>query len=95
MITGDYVTTTEGTGIVHIAGTFGADDARVSKENGVPALYVKDKDGNPQAQVDVKGRFYRIEDLDPQYVKENVNVDLYRQWSGRYVKNAYDPDATA
>ena len=95
VITGDYVTTTEGTGIVHIAGTFGADDARVSKENGVPALYVKDKDGNPQAQVDVKGRFYRIEDLDPQYVKENVNVDLYRQWSGRYVKNAYDPDATA
>ena len=94
VITGDYVTTTEGTGIVHIAGTFGADDARVSKENGVPALYVTDRDGNPQAQVDTKGRFYRIEDLDPQYVKENVNVDLYKQWSGRYVKNAYDPEAT-
>ena len=94
VILGDYVTTSEGTGIVHIAGTFGADDARVSKEAGVPALYVKDKDGNPQAQVDVKGRFYRIEDLDPEYVKTNVNVDLYKQWSGRYVKNAYDPDAT-
>ncbi len=94
VITGDYVTTTEGTGIVHIAGTFGADDARVSKENGVPALYVVDRDGNPQAQVDTKGRFYRLEDLDPQYVKTSVNVDLYKQWSGRYVKNAYDPDAT-
>ena len=94
VITGDYVTTTEGTGIVHIAGTFGADDARVSKENGVPALYVVDRDGNPQAQVDTKGRFYRLEDLDPQYVKESVNVELYKQWSGRYVKNAYDPDAT-
>jgi isoleucyl-tRNA synthetase len=94
VITGDYVTTTEGTGIVHIAGTFGADDARVSKENGVPALYVVDRDGNPQAQVDTKGRFYRIEDLDPQYVKTSVNVELYKQWSGRYVKNAYDPDAT-
>ena len=94
VILGDYVTTSEGTGIVHIAGTFGADDARVSKEAGVPALYVKDKDGNPQAQVDVKGRFYRIEDLDPEYVKTNVDVELYKQWSGRYVKNAYDPDAT-
>ncbi|MBO4466187.1 MAG: isoleucine--tRNA ligase [Bacteroidales bacterium] len=94
VILGDYVTTSEGTGIVHIAGTFGADDARVSKEAGVPALYVKDKDGNPQAQVDTKGRFYRIEDLDPEYVKTNVNVDLYKQWAGRYVKNAYDPDAT-
>ena len=94
VITGDYVTTTEGTGIVHIAGTFGADDARVSKENGVPALYVIDRDGNPQAQVDTKGRFYRIEDLDPQYVKTSVNVDLYKQWAGRYVKNAYDPEAT-
>ncbi|MBO4605427.1 MAG: isoleucine--tRNA ligase [Bacteroidales bacterium] len=95
VITGDYVTTTEGTGIVHIAGTFGADDARVSKENGVPALYVIDRDGNPQAQVDTKGRFYRLEDLDPEYVKTSVNVDLYKQWSGRYVKNAYDPEATA
>ncbi|MBR6458393.1 MAG: isoleucine--tRNA ligase, partial [Bacteroidales bacterium] len=94
VILGDYVTTSEGTGIVHIAGTFGADDARVSKEAGVPALYVTDRDGNPQAQVDTKGRFYRIEDLDPEYVKTNVNVDLYKQWSGRYVKNAYDPDAT-
>ena len=94
VILGDYVTTSEGTGIVHIAGTFGADDARVSKESGVPALYVTDRDGNPQAQVDTKGRFYRIEDLDPEYVKANVNVDLYKQWSGRYVKNAYDPDAT-
>ena len=94
VILGDYVTTSEGTGIVHIAGTFGADDARVSKESGVPALYVTDRDGNPQAQVDTKGRFYRIEDLDPEYVKANVNVDLYKQWSGRYVKNAYDPEAT-
>ena len=94
VILGDYVTTEEGTGIVHIAGTFGADDARVSKEAGVPALYVTDRDGNPQAQVDTKGRFVRLEDLDPQYVKDCVNVELYKPWAGRFVKNAYDPEAT-
>lgn len=90
VILGDYVTTEDGTGVVHIAGTFGADDARVSRENGVPSLFVKDINGDLQAQVDLKGRFCRIEDLDPDYVRENVNVEEYSEWAGRYVKNAYD-----
>ena len=89
VIAGDYVSTEEGTGIVHIAPTFGADDAKVAKAAGVPGLLVKDINGDPQAQVDPQGRFYRIEDLDPEYVKERVSED-YAQWAGRYVKNAYD-----
>ena len=96
VIAGDYVSTEEGTGIVHIAPTFGADDAKVAKAAGVPALMVIDAAGDPQAQVDLKGRFYRIEDLDPAYVADRVSPE-YREWAGRYVKNAYDdslaPDA--
>ena len=98
VIPGDYVTTEDGTGIVHIAPTFGADDAKVAKAAGVPGLYVTDRNGSPQAQVDPQGRFYRIEDLDPAYVAEHVRTDIYAEWAGRYVKNAYDsslaPDAT-
>ena len=97
VILGDYVTTEDGTGIVHIAPTFGADDAKVAKAAGVPGLYVTDANGDPQAQVDPQGRFYRLEDLDKAYVQANVNEELYREWAGRYVKNAYDaslaPDA--
>ena len=94
VIPGDYVSTEEGTGIVHIAPTFGADDARVARAAGVPALTVIDRDGNPQAQVDLKGRFFRLEDLDPGYVGERVGDD-YREWAGRYVKNAYDDSLPA
>ena len=94
VIPGDYVSTEEGTGIVHIAPTFGADDARVARAAGVPALTVIDRDGNPQAQVDLKGRFFRLEDLDPGYVCERVSDD-YREWAGRYVKNAYDDSLPA
>ena len=94
VISGDYVSTEEGTGIVHIAPTFGADDARVARAAGVPALTVIDTDGNPQAQVDLKGRFFRLEDLDPGYVDERVSDD-YREWAGRYVKNAYDDSLPA
>lgn len=94
VIPGDYVTTEDGTGIVHIAGTFGADDLRVSRQAGVPPLHMIDRDGNIRPMVDLTGRFFRIEDLDPKFVDENVNVDLYSQWAGRYVKNAYDPEAT-
>ena len=94
VIPGDYVSTEEGTGIVHIAPTFGADDARVARAAGVPALTVIDTDGNPQAQVDLKGRFFRLEDLDPGYVNERVSDD-YREWAGRYVKNAYDDSLPA
>lgn len=94
VIPGDYVSTEEGTGIVHIAPTFGADDAKVAKAAGVPGLVVIDRNGYPQAQVDPRGRFYRVEDLDPEYVKERVS-DEYREWAGRYVKNAYDDSLPA
>jgi len=95
VITGDYVTTDEGTtGIVHIAPTFGADDAKVARQSGVPALMVRDAAGVMQAQVDRHGKMYRIEDLDPEFVRERVNVEQYREFAGRFVKNAYDPDAT-
>lgn len=94
VIPGDYVSTEEGTGIVHIAPTFGADDAKVAKVAGVPGLVVIDRNGDPQAQVDPRGRFYRVEDLDPEYVKERVS-DEYREWAGRYVKNAYDDSLPA
>jgi len=96
VILGDYVTTEDGTGIVHIAPTFGADDAKVARAAGVPGLFVTDKDGAPQAQVDPQGRYYRVEDLDPAYVADRVSPS-YSEWAGRYVKNAYDsslaPDA--
>ncbi len=94
VIPGDYVTTEDGTGIVHIAGTFGADDLRVSKQAGVPPLHLIDRDGKLRPMVDMTGRFYRIEDLDPDFVKKMVDTELYGKWAGRYVKNAYDPDAT-
>ena len=90
VVAGDFVTTEEGTGIVHIAPTFGADDARVGKENGIPPMLLVDKEGEKQPMVDKKGRFYAIENLDPAFVKERVNVEAYRPFAGRYVKNAYD-----
>lgn len=94
VIPGDYVSTEDGTGIVHIAGTFGADDLRVSRAAGVPPLHMIDKAGNIRPMVDFSGRFFRIEDLDPEFVAKMVNEPLYSQWAGRYVKNAYDPEAT-
>jgi len=90
VIVGDFVTTEEGTGIVHTAPTFGADDDRVSKANGVPPLVMIDKEGNRQAMVDRTGKFYRIADLDTNFVAERVNVALYAPYAGRFVKNAYD-----
>ncbi len=94
VIPGDYVSTEDGTGIVHIAGTFGADDQRVSKQAGVPPLHMYDHDGNLRPMVDPQGRFYRIEDLDPAFVEKMVDVDAYSPWAGKYVKNAFNPDAT-
>lgn len=94
VIPGDYVTTEDGTGIVHIAGTFGADDLRVSKQSGVPPLHLVDKDGNIRPMVDMTGRFYLLSDLDPKFVAGMVNVEAYTPWQGKYVKNAYDPEAT-
>lgn len=94
VIPGDYVTTADGTGIVHIAGTFGADDLRVSRAAGVPPLHLIDRDGNIRPMVDLKGRFYRLEELDPEFVEKMVNVEAYKEFEGRFVKNAYDPAAT-
>lgn len=90
VIPGDYVTTDDGTGIVHIAGTFGADDLRVSKQNGIPPLHLIDRDGNIRPMVDLTGRFYLLSDLDPKFVEEMVDVEAYSSWQGKYVKNAYD-----
>ncbi len=94
VISGDFVTTEDGTGIVHIAPTFGADDDRVAKQNNVPPLLLIDKDGNRQPMVDRTGKFFKIEDLDPQYVAGNVDLTLYSEYAGRFVKNAYDPKLT-
>ena len=90
VITGDYVTTEDGTGIVHIAPTFGADDDRVAKAAGIPPLMMIDKDGNRRPMVDMSGRFFRLEDLDADFVQANVNTELYGEYAGRFVKNAYD-----
>ncbi|MFI3331721.1 MAG: isoleucine--tRNA ligase [Rikenellaceae bacterium] len=90
VITGDFVTTVDGTGIVHIAPTFGADDDRVAKVSGIAPMLLIDKNGKAQPMVDRSGRFFRIEDLDESFVKENVDVEAYKEWAGRYVKNAYD-----
>lgn len=94
VVTGDFVTTEDGTGIVHIAPTFGADDARVGKEHEVPGLTLTDKEGNLRPMVDLTGKFYPIEELDPLFVKEHINSDLYAEYAGRYVKNAYDDSLT-
>ena len=94
IIPGDYVTTEDGTGIVHIAPTFGADDKRVAAAAGVPPLQMIDKDGKPQPMVDRTGKFFRIEDLDPEFVKNYMDVEAYRPYAGQFVKNAYDPTKT-
>ena len=94
VITGDFVTTEDGTGIVHIAPTFGADDYRVAKDHGVPGLMVLDKNGNQSPLVDKTGKMILIEDMDADYVKSNVNIEEYKEFAGRFVKNAYDPKLT-
>ncbi|MBR6686110.1 MAG: isoleucine--tRNA ligase [Paludibacteraceae bacterium] len=94
VIAGDYVTTEDGTGIVHIAPTFGADDARVAKAAGIPPMQVIDKNGNLRPLVDLQGKFYTLEDMDADYVSKYVNVDAYKEFAGRFVKNAYDANLT-
>lgn len=94
VITGDFVTTSDGTGIVHIAPTFGADDDRVGKQNGISPLHVIDNEGKLQPLVDRKGRFFPVENLDPRFVKEFVNRESYSPFAGRFVKNEYDPSAS-
>lgn len=92
VIVGDYVTTSDGTGIVHIAPTFGADDDRVAKAAGIAPLFMVDKAGKNQPMVDKQGKFFVLEDLDPEFVKNNIDVEKYKEYAGRYVKNAYDPE---
>ncbi|MCU0362472.1 MAG: isoleucine--tRNA ligase [Bacteroidales bacterium] len=91
VLTGDFVTTEDGTGIVHIAPTFGADDYRVARDNGVPALLVKRNDGSTGPLVDRRGFMVPVADLDPGFVKSNVNLHTYKGFEGRAVKNEYDP----
>lgn len=94
VIGGDYVTTEDGTGIVHIAPTFGADDDRVAKQAGIVPLFMIDKEGKKQPMVDRQGKFFRIEDLDAKFVSDYVNVESYGAFAGRFVKNAYDSALT-
>lgn len=97
VIVGDYVTTTDGTGIVHIAPTFGADDNRVAKQAGIAPLFMIDRAGKEQPMVDRTGKFFLLDELDPSFVAECVDTQRYGEYAGRYVKNAYDetlpPDA--
>ena len=94
VIPGDYVTTEDGTGIVHIAPTFGADDANVARAAGIPSLFMINKKMETRPMVDFEGRYFNFEDLDDDFVKQFVNVDLYKEYAGAYVKNAYDPKYT-
>lgn len=94
VISGDYVTTEDGTGIVHIAPTFGADDAFVAKKAGIPPLMMITQKGKTAPMVDLQGRFFRLEDLDSDFVRDYVNVPEYEKYAGRYVKNAYDETLT-
>ena len=94
IILGDYVTTEDGTGVVHIAPTFGADDAFVAKKAGVPGMVFLTKKGEQRPMVDMTGKFFNIVDLDEDFVKNQVDVDAYELWAGRFVKNAYDPALT-
>ncbi|MCQ2336649.1 MAG: isoleucine--tRNA ligase [Paludibacteraceae bacterium] len=94
VISGDYVTTEDGTGIVHIAPTFGADDAFVAKKAGIPGLTFLTKKGELRPMVDMTGKFFLLSDLDTDFVQKSINTDLYKQYEGRYVKNAYDANLT-
>ena len=94
VIPGDYVTVEDGTGIVHIAPTFGADDAFVARQAGIPSLFMINKRGETRPMVDLTGKFYLMEELDEKFVAECVNAEAYKDYEGRWVKNAYDPQFT-
>ena len=91
VIPGDYVTTEDGTGIVHIAPTFGADDAKVAKAAGVPGLYMVTPKGETRPMVDLTGKYYTVDELAPSFVEACVDTSAYTRHAGEYVKNAYDP----
>ena len=94
VIPGDYVTVEDGTGIVHIAPTFGADDAFVARQAGIPSLFMINKRGETRPMVDLTGKFYLMEELDEKFLQECVNAEEYKDYEGRWVKNAYDPQFT-
>lgn len=94
VIPGDYVTTEDGTGIVHIAPTFGADDKKVAEAAGIPSLYMINKNGETRPMVDFSGKYWLIDELDEAFVNEAVNTELYGKYAGQWVKNAYDPKYT-
>ena len=94
IIAGDYVTTEDGTGIVHIAPTFGADDAFVAKKAGIAGMVFLTKKGEQRPMVDMTGKFFALEDLDEAFVAKHIDVEAYKPWAGRFVKNAYDPNLT-
>src|SRR5574344_984589 len=94
VIAGDFVTTEDGTGVVHIARTYGADDAFVAKKAGVPGLIMLTKKGETRPMVDMTGKFFLLEDLDDAFVKSSVDTEKYQEFAGRFVKNAYDPTLT-
>ena len=94
VIPGDYVTTEDGTGIVHIAPTFGADDAFVAKAAGVPSLFMVNKKGEARPMVDFTGKFWSLDELDEDFVNNCIDKELYAKFAGAYVKNAYDPQYT-
>ena len=91
VISGDYVTTEDGTGIVHIAPTFGADDAKVAKAAGIPPLFMINQKGETRPMVDFTGKYYTVDELAPVFVEKCVNLEEYSRHAGDYVKNAYDP----
>ena len=91
VIPGDYVTTEDGTGIVHIAPTFGADDAKVAKDAGIPSLFIIDKAGDTRPMVDFTGKYFLKEDMDETFRQLCINEEAYAIHEGNYVKNAYDP----
>ena len=91
VIPGDYVTTEDGTGIVHIAPTFGADDAKVAKAAGIPSLFIINKTGETRPMVDLTGKYYTLEDCAPAFAEKCVDTTAYGRHAGDFVKNAYDP----
>jgi isoleucyl-tRNA synthetase len=94
VIPGDYVTTEDGTGIVHIAPNFGQDDANVAKAAGIPPIQLLSKKGEIRPMVDLTGKFYVLDDLDEEFVRTRMNAELYSEFAGRFVKNDYDPNLT-
>ena len=92
VIPGDYVTTDDGTGIVHIAPTFGADDAKVAKDAEIPSLFLISKKGETRPMVDLQGKYYLTTELDSNFVAACVDKEAYGKHEGDYVKNAYKPE---